>query len=181
MPLTTALTTTVAGLLTTGLLLAPTSQPAYAGQVAQRAVVGGAADGDTLFPDQGNGGYDVEPLRPRHRLDAADGSITATATITDHHDDHATTAEPVLPRPRGPDVTAVTVNGAAGDLHAASPTPPRQFKLVVTPATPVNGEFTTVVTYSGTPSTHTDPDGSTEGWVAHAAAARSRSTSRSAR
>ncbi len=37
-------------------------------------------------------------------------------------------------------------------------------KLVVTPAEPVDGGFTTVVEYAGIPASHTDADGSSEGW-----------------
>ena len=37
-------------------------------------------------------------------------------------------------------------------------------KLVVTPAAPVDGAFTTVVTYHGAPVRHQDTDGSSEGW-----------------
>ena len=47
-----------------------------------------------------------------------------------------------------------TTNNATTDVH----------KLVVTPATPVDGAFTTVVTYHGAPVRHQDTDGSSEGW-----------------
>ncbi len=42
---------------------------------------------------------------------------------------------------------------------------PGKHKLVVTPATPVDGAFTVVVEYGGVPETRHDTDGSDEGWI----------------
>ncbi|MFB9315781.1 M1 family aminopeptidase [Nocardioides plantarum] len=123
-------------------------------------VVGAQTAGDTLFPHQGNGGYDVEHYQLRIRWSTS-RAISATATIT-----ATTTQQPLTTYSfdlEGLTVTAVSVDGdparfsrvASGDRH----------KLVVTPARPVSGRFTTTVTYSGTPAAHTDPDGSQEGWV----------------
>lgn len=126
-----------------------------------RAVVGSHTSGDSLFPNQGNGGYDVS----HYDIDlswATSGAITATTTIT-----AATTGEPLSEFAldlEGLTVSAVTVDGQAAAFSRVSTAP--KFKLVVTPATPVSGTFTTKVTYSGTPTSHTDPDGSKEGWVA---------------
>lgn len=135
-----------------------------AGPIAQAVapgIIGAQTSGDTLFPHQGNGGYDVS----NYDLDIAwttPNVIAATATIT------ATTTQQPLARfsldLEGLTVSAVTVNGtSAGHSRIAAG---GSFKLVVTPATPVSGSFTTEVTYAGTPRSHTDPDGSSEGWVA---------------
>ena len=67
-------------------------------------------------------------------------------------------------------VTAVTVDGVpAGfsrlqsDPNGTEPPPKR--KLVVTPTSPVSGDFTVVVDYEGVPTTHFDNDGSIGGWI----------------
>ncbi|MFB9312341.1 M1 family aminopeptidase [Nocardioides plantarum] len=147
----------------TAALITPTV-PADAAPTASPGVVGAQTAGDSLFPHQGNGGYDVS----HYDLDIAwttPNVITATATIT------ATTTQQPLEQfsldLEGLSVDAVTVDGAAS-AHARVDSGDT-FKLVVTPASPVSGEFTTTVTYSGTPVSHTDPDGSDEGWVATAA------------
>lgn len=118
----------------------------------------GRSPSDSLFPGSGNTGYDV-----RHydvalssglagSVSAARVAISAVATapLGSFHLDY-----------EGPAVSAVTVDGAPAT------TDQRGSELVVTPASPITdgARFTTVVTYSGTPPTHTDPDGSTEGWV----------------
>ena len=139
-------------------LLAPTASEAA--PTGAPSVVGAQTAGDTLFPAQGNGGYDVT----HYGLDLAwamSGAITATATIT-----AATTAAPLEQFSldlEGLTVSAVTVNGAAATFTRVQAAP--KHKLVITPATPVSGPFTTTVTYAGTPVTHEDPDGSSEGWV----------------
>ncbi len=142
--------------LTVGLLAA---LPASAR--ATVPVVGAPTSGDSLFPNVGNGGYDVG----HYDIDLAwdvDNTIEATTTIT---------AEAPAPLSsysldfEGLTVDSITVNGTpatwARDVDAAA----IKYKLIVTPAQPVSGEFTTVVTYSGTPVTHVDPDDSSEGWV----------------
>jgi hypothetical protein len=145
-------------------LLAPTVGPAGAVPApapSSPSVVGAQGVGDSLFPHQGNGGYDVS----HYDLDiawTAANTIAATATIT------ATTRQSPLEQfsldLEGLTVSAVTVDGAAATTSRVASG--GKFKLVVTPATPVDGEFITKVTYSGTPVAHTDPDGSKEGWVA---------------
>ncbi|WP_323791929.1 M1 family metallopeptidase [Nocardioides sp.] len=150
---------TIAGLVCSSLLLAPS--PGTAAEPATPAVAGARTAGDTLFPHQGNGGYDVQHYDLAIAY-ARNGSIQATATI-----DAQATAEAPLSEfsldLEGLTVSGVTVNGVAATYTRV--TEPDTFKLVVTPATPVSGDFTTVVNYGGTPTSHTDPDGSTEGWT----------------
>lgn len=113
---------------------------------------------DTLFPDQGNGGYDVQHYDVALTY-ATGGNVDAQITITaragrdldSFHLDYA-----------GPAVSSVSVGGASAATATEG-----DHELVVTPATPIEGgsTFTTVVTWSGTPGSHTDPDGSREGWI----------------
>lgn len=146
--------------------------PAY----AVDPIVGPLTSGDPLFPNQGNGGYNVS----HYDLDIAWtpgatialATIDATATIT-----ATTTGAPLSSfgldfEGAGLTVSSVTVNGVAAasftrqdGAPAVAPALPEAHKLVVTPATAVDGAFTTVVTYAGIPSTHVDQDTSWEGWV----------------
>lgn len=154
----------LAVLLTTGVLaMAPTTS-AY----AVDPIPGPQTSGDVLFPNVGNGGYDVShydlditwtaPSVPGVSTD----SIDAVATIT-----AATTGAPLSTFSldlEGLVVGSVTVNGVAAGHARVTDDGAVKHKLVVTPATPVDGTFTTVVTYGGTPTSHTDADGSSEGW-----------------
>ncbi|MGH3690308.1 MAG: M1 family aminopeptidase [Microbacterium sp.] len=151
--------------LLAGSLLA-TSLPAAA---ADDPIEGARTSGDPMFPNIGNGGYDAldyDVSLSWSPTGVADGLITGditTATTT-------MTARALSPLGsfsldfEGMTVNAVTVNGVpAGwtrDIDAAT----EKFKLIVTPATPVDGEFTVAVTYSGTPVVHVDSDGAFEGW-----------------
>ncbi|GAB2779645.1 hypothetical protein GCM10027020_36410 [Nocardioides salsibiostraticola] len=129
---------------------------------ADEATPGALTNGDSLFPHMGNGGYDVS----NYAIDLeylTSGSIEATTTIT---------ADAPAPLSsfgldfEGLTVDSITVNDAAATWARDQDESVTKFKLVVTPAEPVSGEFTTVVTYSGTPTAHTDSDGSMEGWNA---------------
>ncbi|MBS45154.1 MAG: hypothetical protein CMH83_18685 [Nocardioides sp.] len=152
-----ALATSTAGAVALAGLLVPSSPAAAA------PVVGAQTVGDTLFPNVGNGGYDVTDYDVT--IDwAASGSIDATTTIA-----ATTTGDPLSEFSldlEGLTVDAVTVDGAEATFTRVQDEASTTFKLVVTPAAPVDGAFTVVVDYSGTPDSHTDPDGSSEGWVA---------------
>ncbi len=111
---------------------------------------------DTLFPSQGNGGYDVRSYdvaldyRPTGRRIDARAVLTARA--------HTRLASFHL------DLEGLHVDGVSVDGR------PARFsrhghELVITPRRPVRGRFRAVVDYSGSPRPHTDADGSTEGWV----------------
>jgi aminopeptidase N len=116
-----------------------------------------ATVGDTLFPQQGNPGYQVRhydvdltyaPDTNRLRAETAIRA-RAFARLTSFHLDL-----------EGLKVQGITVDGVGATWTRSG------HELVVTPATPVAaGRFAVVVTYRGTPREHTDPDSSTEGWV----------------
>ena len=130
----------VAGaLVAAGLAVAP----AYADDPA---IDGPLTSGDSLFPNQGNGGYDVShydvdiawtPAVPLNQ-----STIDATTTIQ-----ATTTGDPLETFGldlEGLTVTSVEVNGdpavfarVEGDPNGTEPPPKR--KLVVTPANPVDG------------------------------------------
>ncbi len=160
---TSTIAMSVAGLLCAGLLVAPQAATAVAPTPGPGAVAGGRTSGDTLFPNQGNSGYDVRHYDVAIAY-AANGSITATTTI-----DATVTAAEALSEfaldLEGLTVSAVTVNGAAATFSRVTDAATTTYKLIVTPATPITGDFTVAVTYSGTPTAHTDPDGSMEGWT----------------
>ncbi|MWB97773.1 M1 family metallopeptidase [Agromyces seonyuensis] len=150
--------------LAAGVIAAPAA--AFA---ADDPVDGARTSTDPMFPNVGNGGYDAldYDVRLAWTPDAAQsgqyiaGSIVATSTMT------AKALQPLKSFSldfEGLQVDSVLVNGVPAawerDVDAAA----IKFKLVVTPATPVSGEFTVAVAYHGVPSSHTDLDGSSEGW-----------------
>jgi hypothetical protein len=156
-----ALVSSLTGVVCAGLLVVPQAGAEPTG--LERAVAGARTAGDTLFPHQGNGGYDVG----HYDIDlayAADGTIAATTTI-----EATVTATEALSEfsldLEGLTVSAVTVDGAEAAHERVVDAEEGIHKLVVTPAAPVTGTFTTAVTYAGTPTAHTDPDGSMEGWT----------------
>ncbi|MFO6452101.1 MULTISPECIES: M1 family aminopeptidase [unclassified Aeromicrobium] len=166
-PLTRPARAVAAALLSGALCLGTLGATATSASAAD-PVAGARTSGDSLFPNVGNGGYDVK----HYDLDiawtpgtpvATASTIAATAKITATAD--APLSEFSLDF-EGLSVDSVTVNGVPAtwtrDVDAAV----TKYKLIVTPATPVEGEFTTVITYSGSPVTHIDPDGSREGWIA---------------
>lgn len=118
----------------------------------------GRSEGDTLFPASGNTGYDVR--RYDVDLDYTPGANRVEATITITAKATQTLRSFHLDF-EGPSIDGVTVGGQPADTSTDDA------ELIVTPAAtvPKGSTFTTVVTYTGTPPTHTDPDGSTEGWV----------------
>ena len=151
-------------LATGALALVPTSAHAV------DPIAGAQTSGDTQFPNVGNGGYDVSDYdinlvwTPATLIPSTPQSIVATTTIT-----AATTGAPLSQFSldlEGLTVDTVTVNGATASFTRDTDAAQTKYKLVVTPATPVDGAFTTVVSYHGTPTAHTDADGSKEGWNA---------------
>ena len=137
-------------------------------QAAVDPIDGPQTSGDTLFPHVGNGGYDVShydlDIAWTPGVTLASSTIDATAEI-----EAATTGAPLRSFSfdfEYPTVTveSVTVNGEAATFAKDENVSAIKHKLVVTPAAPVEGVFTTVVEYSGVPVRHTDADGSFEGW-----------------
>ena len=143
--------------------------PSSASAVAP--IDGPQTSGDTQFPHVGNGGYDVSDYDIDITWTPAtipgvtdDQSIVAVTTIA-----ATTTGAPLSSFSldlEGLTVDSVTVNGAAAPFARSQVPAQTKYKLVITPAVPVDGAFTTVVSYHGTPSAHTDADGSKEGWNA---------------
>lgn len=144
--------------------------PIVGATAAQATPIDGAlTHGDSLFTGIGNGGYDVlhydVAIDYAHQAvgDRPAGDVIATTGIT------ATAPQALRSFSldfEGMNVDSVTVNGTAATFTRPAVDKPREaYKLVVTPATPVEGEFTTVVKYSGVPSVHIDNDGASEGWV----------------
>jgi aminopeptidase N len=127
------------------------------------AARGSHGAGDSYFPHQGNGGYDVGHYDLRLSYDPGTKVLRGTARIS------AVTTERLsrfdLDLRRALTVSSVRVNG-----RAATFTQPVRLKqeLVVRPAHPLakDARFTVVVRYGGVPRKVTDPDGSIEGWVA---------------
>ncbi|HCB03592.1 MAG TPA: hypothetical protein DEQ43_04970 [Nocardioides bacterium] len=174
----------VAGLLVGAGLAVTTSAPAAAAD----PVAGGlsASPPDSLLPNQGNSGYDVQHYDVDLTADVALSSTedapststlrTATTTIAavtrgtplssysfDFQGSSSDLAGATLV------VDSVTVNGAAASYSRIENTTPDDattdiHKLIVTPTTPVDGSFTTVVTYHGAPVKHLTPDGVPAGW-----------------
>lgn len=150
-------------LLTASLL---TTAPAF----AQDAPIDGPRTaGDAMFPNVGNGGYDALD----YDIDIAWTPTGVAGGVVTGEFEAASmtmTARALTPLRsfsldfEGLDVTSVTVNGAPAtwtrDIDAAA----IKYKLIVTPATPVSGEFTVTVDYSGVPQFHIDADESQEGW-----------------
>ncbi|MFJ6654087.1 M1 family aminopeptidase [Microbacterium sp. NPDC091313] len=139
--------------------------------VAADAVDGARTFGDAMFPHVGNGGYDAldydvaiawTPNATQSGRTIA-GSIVATSTMT------ARAAEPLKTFSldfEGLEIDAVSVNGVPAAWTRDIDADAIKYKLIVTPSAPVSGDFTTTVTYHGTPTAHIDEDGSSEGWNA---------------
>jgi aminopeptidase N len=122
------------------------------------AVAGAPGAGDRLFPDAGNGGYDVTHYGLDLSYDPSSGRLTGTAAVT-------ATATQALGRFNldlaGLTVGSVRVGGRPAAFSRSGD------ELTVRPATPLTrgARFTTTVAYAGVPRTLTDPDGSREGWL----------------
>lgn len=150
--------------------LLASSLPLTGATAAFAAPIDGAPSiGDTLFAGIGNTGYDVlhydVDIHYAHEATGsrAAGSVVATTTITAHAPAELGSFSLDF---EGMTVDSVTVNGAAATFTRSADKPTEAYKLYITPAAPVSGEFTVVVNYSGVPTRHIDNDGSSEGWVA---------------
>ena len=173
-----------AGLLVVGGVVTPAAQ---AQDPAQAPEPGALTAGDSLFPNQGNGGYDALHYDINLAVDVAVSSVNnAVASTSFRPGTKATIRAVTTGAPLSSyafdfqgslstlaastlNVDSVTVNGAPATFSRIENTTTSNattdsHKLVVTPATPVDGVFTTVVTYSGVPVRHVDTDGSSEGW-----------------
>ncbi|MRJ77987.1 hypothetical protein GEV29_15720 [Aeromicrobium sp. SMF47] len=149
-------------------------------------VNGGLSAGDSLFPRQGNSGYDALHYDIELKVDVAVSSTNnapatttfpaATTTVTARTTDAPLASYAFDFQGSVGDLDASTLNVDSVAVDGAPATFTRienttesdattdEHKLIVTPSRPVSGEFTTVVRYHGTPVRHTDTDGSYEGW-----------------
>lgn len=135
---------------------------------AYAAPIDGAPSiGDSLFAGIGNTGYDVKhyDVDINYTFDAktdrAARSVVAQNTITANAPVELGSFSLDF---EGMNVDAITVNGAPATFTRSSDSTIESYKLHIVPATPVVGDFTVVVNYSGVPVTHNDNDGSEEGW-----------------
>lgn len=153
--------------LVAGGLAGLATTPAYAADPEP----GPLTSGDPMFPHVGNGGYDA--LHYDVDLDWRSTGVVntfmtgefaqATTTMTAR-----TTGAPLSSFGldlEGLTIDAITVDGVPATWQRVVDPEAIRYKLIVTPATPVDGTFTTVVTYHGSPVRHIDADGSSEGWV----------------
>ncbi|PZG15644.1 metallopeptidase [Micromonospora craterilacus] len=148
-----------AALVAAGSLVAPNAASAAPGNPgAPRFSPGAPSIGDPYFPDQGNGGYDVQHYDLNFSYDPATRFMNATATITALATQDLDQFNLDF---RGPEISSLTVNGKKTDFTRDGQ------ELVVTPRPkPKTGQtFTVVVKYAGVPGPVTDPDGSIEGWI----------------
>ncbi|MGW5868698.1 M1 family metallopeptidase [Streptomyces sp. NPDC055239] len=118
------------------------------------------ADGvrDPYFPKLGNGGYDVAHYDLTLGYDPDARHLTATAEVTARATQDLSAFNLDL---KGLDVKGVTVEGKDANFHRDG-----QELTIRPPGDLDKGEtFRTVVRYSGSPETITDPDDSEEGWL----------------
>lgn len=146
--------------------------PAGPAQAAE-PVDGAQTSGDTIFPGVGNGGYDAQhydlDLRwsPTGGVAGTDGGVFDEADLRMVAKTTGAALRSFSMDFEGLSVDSVLVDGDPADFTRVadpSPTTPKH-KLVVTPDSPVTGEFTVEVAYHGLPVTHIDADESWEGWV----------------
>lgn len=145
------------------------SLPLLGMTAANAAPIDGAPSiGDSLFAGIGNTGYDVLHYDVKidytfdAKTDRAAKSVVAQNTITANAPVELGSFSLDF---EGMNVDGITVNGAPATFTRSTDKPTESFKLHIVPATPVVGDFTVVVNYSGIPTRHIDNDGSSEGWV----------------
>jgi aminopeptidase N len=117
---------------------------------AAEAKPGAAGLGDPLFPEAGNGGYDVQSYELVIALEKTDGPIDASTTIRAKSTQALSTFDLDL---HALDVRSIEVDGAAAKFTREGD------ELIVTPPKSIqNGaEFTTLVRYGGVPEGVLDP------------------------
>ncbi|MFI8832524.1 M1 family metallopeptidase [Streptomyces afghaniensis] len=119
---------------------------------------GGSGVRDPYFPKAGNGGYDVTHYGLRLDYDPSAHRLAGTATLTARATEALSAFNLDL---LGLEVGKVTVGGETARWNRAGQ------ELTVRPREDIDeGEtFRVTVSYTGTPETVTDPDGSREGWL----------------
>ena len=116
--------------------------------------------GDSFYPKLGNGGYDVSHYRIELDIDPSNNTIEAVTTVTATATQRLSSFNLDF---SGLTVESVTVGGSSASFSRDGA------EMTVTPGAPLaaDSEFTTVVTYSGTPAPVSDPGISlikTVGW-----------------
>lgn len=135
-----------------------TAEPATTG-----ASEGAVGIGDPLYPQLGNGGYDVQRYTLDLDVDVATNTISATATI-----EARTTQE--LAR-FNLDLFGLEVRAVSVDDQPATSSRDGQ-ELTITPATPLarDAAFSAVISYGGEPEPVADPSSAgifDNGWTAY--------------
>jgi aminopeptidase N len=120
---------------------------------------GSAGLGDPMFPNAGNGGYDVQNYNLTLDYTPSSNQLTATAVITATATQNLSSFNLDL---RGFTISRLLVNG-----RAATATRDGGQELTVTPKPGLlsGSRFTVTIDYAGTPTVVTDPDTSIEGWI----------------
>jgi aminopeptidase N len=115
--------------------------------------------GDPMFPNAGNGGYDVQSYDLTLDYTPSSNDLVATAVITATATQDLSAFNLDL---RGFAIARLLVNGRAATFARDGGQ-----ELTVTPRTGLasGSSFTVAIDYAGTPTVVTDPDASIEGWV----------------
>ncbi|MFD9439259.1 M1 family metallopeptidase [Streptomyces sp. NPDC060006] len=124
-----------------------------------RGTAGAPGVRDPYFPRSGNGGYDVAHYGLTLDYDPKARRLTGEAVIEARALQDLSAFDLDL---KGMEVESVEVAGKAARFNRSGGQ-----ELVVRPRDDLDkgAVFTTVVRYSGSPETITDPDGSQEGWL----------------
>jgi aminopeptidase N len=127
----------------------PTSTPA--------AVKGAPGLGDTLYPNLGNGGYDVQHYTIALKVDPLANTVTGTTTITANATETLSSFNLDF---HGLTVDTIQVNETSAKYSRSGD------ELTITPTGPleVGRPFTTVVQYHGSPETISSAGLSGMGW-----------------
>ena len=114
--------------------------------------------GDPMFPNAGNGGYDVQHYGLTLDYTPSSNQLMATAVIRAQSTQDLLSFNLDL---RGFSVSRLLVGSSAASFSRNGQ------ELTVTPAAgiPAGTTFTVTIDYAGTPTVVTDPDNSIEGWV----------------
>jgi aminopeptidase N len=119
---------------------------------------GGRGIGDAMFPDLGNGGYDVESYEISIDADTNDPAITATTVVVATATQDLSVFDLDL---HGLTVSAVSIDGTAAVVARDAD------ELIITPSVAIarGRRFTVSVSYSGAPEPLPDPDIGRVGWL----------------
>ena len=122
---------------------------------------GSSGLGDPMFPNAGNGGYDVANYNLKLDYTPSSNTLAGAAVVTARATQNLSSFDLDFRwDPAG--ISSVRVNGQAASFARVG-----EQELVVTPAAGIRSGSTFAVTvdYAGTPLVVTDPDTSIEGWV----------------